>query len=233
MAGSGDPLRIVVTGAGRGLGLEFVRQWLAQGHEVLALARDPAHSPGLAGLAVRVLACDVTEAAQVEAAARFAASAWTGVDLLVHNAGVAPERQVPLAELDLGLVAEAFAVNAIAPLRVTRAFLPLLRAGRRSRVVCLSTQMASLGSNRDGSWYGYRMSKAALNMAVVNLALELASSGLIVTALHPGWVRTDMGGPQAPLEPEAAVKSLIATIARLGPEASGAVLDYRGEPLPG
>ena len=227
-----------MTGASRGIGLEYVRQWLERGERVFALARDPEGSEGLTALARRFaatavpVACDVADDRSVEAARREVAGAVDGLDVLVNNAGILGGRK-PFDELDMDEIHRHLEVNALGPLRVARAFLPLLRAGRPvRRLVHMTSLMGSIEDNRSGDAYAYRMSKAALNMASRSLAVDLADEGVVSVALHPGWVRTRMGGPGARLGVEEAVASLIATIDRLGPPESGGFFDRDGQPLP-
>ncbi|MCA9713017.1 MAG: SDR family oxidoreductase, partial [Myxococcales bacterium] len=127
-------------------------------------------------------------------------------------------------------VAETFLVNAVGPLRVAQVFWPRLDSG--SKLVCLTSLMGSIADNGGGGRYGYRMSKAALNMLVRNLGHETEPKGVVVLAIHPGWVRTDMGGPNAPLSIDESVDAMVATIDEVGMERNGAFVDRNGEPLP-
>ena len=232
-----EVLRIVVTGASRGLGLEFTRQWLAAGHRVFALARDPA-AEGLSELArehadtLLALPGDVTDDASVREAARQVAERVDGLEIVLNNAGVGGWRG-GIEDLDLAEVRRVFDVNTLGPLRVTRAFVPLLRKGRPPRrLVHITSLMGSLGDNRSGGSYPYRISKAALNVASVNLAHELRDEEIVSVALHPGWVRTDMGGPGASTPVDEAVGALIDTIDDLTLEHTGGFYDRLGQPLP-
>lgn len=233
------PQRIVVTGAGRGLGLGMTRRWLADGREVLALVRAPERAPELARLATEsrgrlsVVRCDVADPAAVAAAAERAA-AWGAVDALVNNAAVIGQRDEPLAALDLDDLARTLEIDAIAPLRVTRAFLPRLLNSPLARVVHISSAMGSIAGNSDGGHWAYRMAKAALNMASRNLALEFRDRGLhaVSVVLHPGWVRTGMGGPEATLSVEEAVAELVPAIDQLGAAHSGGFFDRRLRAIP-
>lgn len=230
--------RVLVTGANRGIGLEYARQWLAAGARVFALARDPEGSEGLEELAagypdhlVRV-PCDVADDASVDGARRLVGEETEGLEILVNNAGVMGSRD-EVDALDLDRVRRTFEVNALGPLRVTGAFLDLLRAGERPRrIVNMTSLMGSIEDNGSGGAYAYRMSKAALNMATRSLALDLASEGIVAVVLHPGWVRTDMGGENARLPVDEAVESLIRTIEGLDADASGGFYDRDGERLP-
>ncbi len=226
--------QILITGAKRGLGLEFARQWLARGDRVFALARRPASSSALADLARRhpgalfTHDCDVADGGSVEKARRAVGKAWDRLDVVVNNAGIYGE-SVPIEGLDTEEVLRVFDINTVGPLRITRAFLPLLKQGISPRLVHITSLMGSIDDNRSGSHYAYRLSKAALNMASRNLAHDLRPAGIVSAVLHPGWVRTDMGGPQAPLSPEEAVGALIRTIYALGPAQSGGFYDRDGK----
>ncbi|MEZ4400643.1 MAG: SDR family oxidoreductase [Kofleriaceae bacterium] len=220
--------RWVVTGANRGIGRELVRQLEARGDAVVAIVRNPdslAPAPGR-----RVLGCDVADGAQVAALA--AALADDAIDVLVNNAGVWPDDGQALGGLDFDALAHSFAVNALGPLRVTEALVPALRRGRGPRVVHLSSGMASIADNTSGGWYGYRMAKAALNMAARSLARDLAGAGIAVAALDPGWVQTDMGGANAPTTVGASVAGLLAQIDGLALATSGRFLHWRGGETP-
>lgn len=230
--------RVLVTGASRGIGLEYARQWLAAGARVFALARDPEGSDGLVKLASRhpdalvAVRCDVAEEDSVIAARRRVGEETDGLDILINNAGVMGSRE-DLGTLDLDRVRRTFEVNAVGPLRVTRAFLDLLRAGDRPRrIVNMTSLMGSIDDNRSGDAYAYRMSKTALNMATRSMAIDLSGDGIVAVVLHPGWVRTDMGGRSAPTPVEEAVSSLVRTIASLEMDRSGGFYDRDGQPLP-
>jgi len=232
-------LRIALTGASRGLGLEFTRQWLAAGHRVFALARDPGSSQGLSGLArehpdtLVALPCDVTDTDAVRRAAREVAERSDGgLEIVLNNAGVGGWRG-SIEDLDLDEVRRVFDVNTLGPLRVAQAFVPLLRKGRHPRrLVAITSLMGSMADNRSGGSYPYRISKAALNMVCVNLAHELRDDEIVSAMLHPGWVRTDMGGSGANLPVEEAVGALVDTIDDLTMEHTGGFCDRLGEPLP-
>ena len=228
--------RYVVTGANRGLGLEFVRQLLGAGHRVAALAREPERAAELlavvsdSGELGHVVRCDVADDDSVCAALAAVAEHFEGVDVLLNNAGVAGER-VAFAELDWADALRTFEVNALGPLRVTRACLPLLARGESPRAVHVTSKMGSIADNSSGGAWGYRMSKTALNMACANLALELGNE-LLTAVIHPGWVRTDMGGASAPLEIPDSVARMLRTVAALRSDQGGAFVDLDGQPLP-
>ncbi len=230
--------RALITGASRGLGLEFVRQWLDRGDTVFALARRPERSAGLEELArahgerLALVECDVADDASVTASRRAVARRTDRLDLLVNNAGVYSKAEVALESLDFGELRSVFEVNVIGALRTAREFLPLLRQGRFPRLVQITSLMGSIDDNHSGGTWAYRISKAALNMATRNLAHALQKDGITAVALHPGWVRTDMGGKSAPLSPGEAVAGLIATIDRLTAQQSGGFFGRDGAPCP-
>ena len=230
--------RVLVTGASRGIGLEYAHQWLAAGARVFALARDPEGSDGLMALASRhagslvPVRCDVAQDDSVAEARRRVGEEADGLEILINNAGVMGSHE-DLGSLDLELVRRTYEVNAIGPIRVTRAFLDLLRAGDRPRrIVNMTSLMGSIDDNRSGDAYAYRMSKAALNMATRSMAIDLSGDGIVAVALHPGWVRTAMGGRSAPTPVEEAVASLVRTIDSLDMDRSGGFYDRDGQPLP-
>jgi NAD(P)-dependent dehydrogenase (short-subunit alcohol dehydrogenase family) len=227
-------MRIVITGANRGIGLELCRQYLARGETVEATARDPERAEALWSLEqeakgrLRLHACDVGEDRSVR---RFAEALAAGpVDLLINNAGVMGKMQ-SLEELDLQDVTRTFNVNALGPIRVTRALFPRLREAR-GRVVHVTSKMGSVTDNTSGGAYGYRMSKAALNMASRSMALDFADAGLTFVVVNPGWVKTDMGGSHAPTPVEESVGNLIRLFDRLTPEDSGRFFNHTGEEVP-
>ncbi|HET7691825.1 MAG TPA: SDR family oxidoreductase [Gemmatimonadota bacterium] len=230
--------RVLVTGAGRGIGLEYARQWLAAGARVFALARDPEGSAELMRLAsgnpdaLVAVRCDVADDASVAAARRRVGEETDGLEILINNAGVMGSHE-DLESLDLDVVRRTFEVNAIGPIRVTRAFVDLLMGGKRPRrIVNMTSLMGSIDDNRSGDAYAYRMSKAALNMATRSMAVDLSRDGVVAVVLHPGWVRTAMGGKSAPTPVEEAVASLVRTIESLDMDRSGGFYDRDGQPLP-
>jgi NAD(P)-dependent dehydrogenase (short-subunit alcohol dehydrogenase family) len=231
------PRRIVITGANRGLGLEFVRQWLLRGERIYALERSRQPSASLEALRrehpdLMLGSCDVTSEDDVHSAAKQVEEAFGAVDLLVNNAGTYGARSKSMDEVDLGEMQRVFEVNAIGPLRVTRGFTPLLRRGAAPAAVHVTSLMGSIADNSSGGSWAYRTSKAALNMINRNMAHDLEKDGVLAVAIHPGWVRTDMGGDAAPLSAEESVSAMIATIDALSAEQSGKMVDRTGEPLP-
>ena len=230
-------MRALVTGANRGLGLEFVRQLLAAGARVVAACRHPgrAHELTLQAAAhpghLHVLPLDVARPATIGELVRETALVFDGLDLLVNNAGmlVAGER---FGAVEAESLEASFRTNAAGPLLLTQALAPLLARGERPRVGNVSSVLGSIASVREFRTPSYALSKAALNMATALLARALAPQGIAVVALHPGWARTDMGGAQAEVEPRDAVAGLLRVLHGLDLAASGGFRDWQGRALP-
>ncbi|MCB9727123.1 MAG: SDR family oxidoreductase [Deltaproteobacteria bacterium] len=215
----------LVTGANRGIGLELSRGLIARGYDLVAVCRQ--RSPELAALPARIEDdVDVTSGADVAALATRLAGVT--LDLLVNNAGIL--LRGGLDDLDLDGVRRQLEVNAIAPLRLTRALLP--RMARPAKIAMITSRMGSIGDNSSGGAYGYRMSKAALNAASVSLAHDLRGREIAVAILHPGYVRTDMTGGSGQSEPAEAAAALLDRIEELTLENSGTFWHAQGEVLP-
>ena len=214
---------VLITGANRGIGLEFARQYSSDGWDVIATVRE--HSPELDSLGVRIETLDMRD---LDAVAGFG-ERLDALDLLVANAGTYGPRSPENGE-DGAEWLETFAVNTVAPYLLARSVLPLVaRAG--GKLVAISTKMGSIEDNRSGGYIAYRSSKSALNMAWRSLAID--NRGKIVCAmLHPGWVQTRMGGSSAPLSPEDSVAGMRRVIDGLGPERSGGFFNYDGSEIP-
>lgn len=227
---------VLVTGANRGLGLEFARQYAADGWQVFAACRAPDAARELQQLAaesdgrVRLLAMDVTDAASIRAAAD--AAGGEAIDLLLNNAGVGGPRDQQIGGLDYSAWARVLDANSLGPMRVVEAFLENVARSRLKRIVTITSGMGSLADNTSGGSYAYRSSKAAVNMVMRSLAIDLAPRGITCVVVNPGWVRTDMGGPRGTLTPAESIKSLRSVIAALRPEDSGRFLNYDGKPYP-
>lgn len=236
-------MRVLVTGASRGIGLELVRQHAQRGDRVLATCRDPDAAGALAAVAgdfpafVRVARLDVSDEASIAAAAALAVQALGAVDLLWSNAAVYPGCPgTPVEEGPLGTLRAAdglsvLSVNAVGAVLLAQAFLPLLRRGERPRLVAITSGYGSLELNR-GTPYWYGASKAALNMLHRSLAHEVAPEGVVVLLVSPGWVRTDMGGPRAPTEVQESVAGMMRVAEAATAADSGTCVDFRGHPVP-
>lgn len=231
---------ILITGGNRGIGFELTKQYLRGGGvHIFATCRNLAGAAGLKELArerggsITVLQMDITDEASIKGAAAAIAVEADALDLLVNNAGISPRGEHPsrhLGQLSASGVAEVITCNAVAPLIVTQAFRHLLRKSARARVVMISSGQGSLSRAR-GDNYGYRMSKAAMNMAARVLSLDEAMGDVITIAVNPGWVRTDMGGPTAPLSPAQSAAGLIKLMDRLTGADSGKLFQWDGREL--
>ena len=216
---------VCITGANRGIGLELARQFQARGDEVIAVCRRP--SEALAGLGVRII--DGVDVADESGLERLTDSVGDlELDVLVNNAGVLSDES--LDDLDLDRIRRQFEINALGPLRVTAALRPAL--GRGAKVAIITSRMGSIVDNTSGGRYGYRMSKAAVNMAGRSLAHDLKPAGVAVAILHPGFVRTEMTGNAGMVDPPESAAGLIARIDELELESSGSFRHANGEPLP-
>jgi NAD(P)-dependent dehydrogenase (short-subunit alcohol dehydrogenase family) len=217
----------VVTGANRGIGLEIVRQLAARGEEIFAACRSPSKELEGIGKGVKVVSgVDVTSPKAADAIR--SALGDKNIDVLLHNAGIL--QPDGLAALDVESMKKQYEVNAIAPIQITRGLVPKLRSG--AKVAVVSSRAGSIGDNGSGALYGYRMSKAALNMGAVSLARDLAPRGVHVVALHPGFIRTEMTGGSGNDDPPVAAKGLIARIDELDAKRSGHFFHANGEELP-
>ena len=222
-------MTVLVTGANRGIGLELVRQMRARGHQVIGTARKPEQAMELKETGARVVQLDVTDSNSIRAMAEQLKG--QRIDLLINNAGMLGHNAQSFAETDFDQVIATFDVNSLGPMRVTQALLPNILAGSGKTVIQISSTMGSIANN-SGGYYGYRASKAALNMLNKSLALELADQGITSVVIHPGWVQTRLGGENAAITVEDSVTGMVQVIAKLGPEDSGRFLDYQGEELP-
>ena len=228
---------VLITGANRGIGLALAGELAQRGWRVMAGARDPAGAHDLqiaaqnaAPGSIDILPLDVRSDESAKAAAEEAATKLRALDVLVNNAGVFPEEgSETLEELPLECFEEAFAVNVVGVARVTRVFLPLLTKSPHPRVVNSSSRAGSISQKEDSRHYCYSASKAALNMLTRAMAAELRQRGITVVAVTPGWVKTEMGGPKAPLSVEESARSLVAMIDRVTPGDAGQFLDRDGK----
>lgn len=231
--------RVLVTGSNRGLGLEFVRQCLAQGDFVFAGCRNPQSAAELRALSIAhpqslaILTLDVTDKDSVGASVAAMHQQVDGLDLLINNAGTYPRGETPTT-LNAETMLQAFQLNSVAPMVVAQHCLDLLRVGNQPKIANISSKMGSLWwkEREGGGDYSYCSSKAALNMLSRTLALDLHSEGIIVIALTPGWVQTDMGGGDAELTPAESVRGMLDVIARLVKTDSSKFFTWEGQEHP-
>ena len=232
---------VLVTGANRGLGLEFSRQYLADGWDVIAVCRDPGSATALAALGsdnsrLRILGADLSDLGAIDGLAKGIGD--RPVDLLINNAGVfGPKRRADgdyrqtFGQIDYDAWMDVLRINALAPLKLAESLFSNVMASDRKTIVTISSQLGSIGEG-DSALYAYRTSKAAVNMAMATLSREAGAEGAIVVVFNPGWVRTDMGGDDAVLSAEDSVRSVRGQIESLTPADSGAFIDYDGRRIP-
>jgi NAD(P)-dependent dehydrogenase (short-subunit alcohol dehydrogenase family) len=222
----------LITRANRGIGLEFARQYLAEGWHVYAACRDPDSASELRRLAdgsgqkLRILALDVTDPSSIKAVA--AELEGQAIDLLLNNAGVMGARGQTIGNIDYGAWAKVLDANTMGPMRVSEAFVDNVARSKRKLIVTLTSGMGSLADNTSGGSIAYRSSKAAVNMVMRSLAIDLAPRGITCVVVNPGWVQTDMGGPHATLSAPESVKMLRWLFETLGPAQSGKFFNYDG-----
>jgi NAD(P)-dependent dehydrogenase (short-subunit alcohol dehydrogenase family) len=220
---------ILITGAGRGLGLELARQYAEEGWRVIGTVRDAVAGRKVAKLGAETLSLDVTNAAQVkQLAARLKG---LPIDVLFCNAGISGKRGMALGSFDFAEWEKVLRVNLLGVAAVIEALIDHVAASERKIVAVMSSRLGSIAET-SGMTLPYATSKAALNLLAKGLAAGLAPRGVIVVALSPGWVKTDMGGQSAPLTPERSVQGLRTVIAGLRHEHSGKFLSYDGSSIP-
>ena len=230
---------ILVTGANRGLGLEFTRQYLRRGEHVFAACRQPATAAALHTLQTKypqrlaMVALDVADADTIEKFHQTVQSQTDHLDVLINNAGIyssggSDEPSEQLGKLTCEDALRVLRVNADGPLLVAQQCLDLLRAGQHAKLINISSGYGSVSGNSGGFPYYYSASKAALNMFMRSLAADAKRWGITTVLLDPGWVRTDMGGPSAPMTPENAVRSMIRLVDSLTPRHNGRFLNWQG-----
>lgn len=220
---------ILITGAGRGLGLELARQYAQDRWRVLGTVRNAEAQTDLAKLGAEALTLDVTDTVQV----KQLASRLQGLplDVLICNAGITGKRGMALGSFDYASWEDVLRVNLLGAAAVIEALVDNVAASERKTIAVMSSRLGSI-SETSGMTLPYATSKAALNLLAKGLAATLASRGIIVVALSPGWVKTDMGGTSAPLTPAASVRGLRKVLAGLAREDSGKFLSYDGSVIP-
>jgi NAD(P)-dependent dehydrogenase (short-subunit alcohol dehydrogenase family) len=223
---------VLITGANRGIGLEFTKQYAADGWQVIACCRAPHSASALQTLAksypnIKLIALDVADFSQIEAVGlQFHTRA---IDVLINNAGVYPESS--LSEIDFNDWATAFKINSMAPLKMAQTFLPHLAKGQLKKIATLSSKMGSIDDNTSGGSYIYRTSKTAVNMVMKSLAIDVQNAGIAVVTLHPGWVQTDMGGPNGLINTQTSVTGLRKVVANLSLENTGKFIAFDGKEI--
>lgn len=227
---------LFVTGANRGIGLELTRQYLKDDWEVIATCREPGEALELGSLKedfpdrTEIHPLSVTDWAGIRKLARRLEG--RPVDLLMNNAGVRRMDAHHLGEIDVGGFMRSVEVNALGALKVSEAFRPHLARSGNALLVMISSSLGSITKNRQGGDYSYRASKAAMNAVMRSLAMDLKEDGITVISMHPGWVRTDMGGEEATLSPAESAADIRKVLARVTPEDTGRFLRYDGHEDP-
>jgi len=227
----------LITGANRGIGLEFSRQLAEDGWCVLACSRDLEKSDALNKLAaeyperITLYALDVTDHGQIEKLSQTLAN--KPIDLLINNAGVFPDiNDRSFGQTDYDSWAHAFLVNTMAPLKMAEEFIAQITQSSRKTIVTITSKMGSVADNGRGGSYIYRSSKSAVNMVIKSIAIDLKSNDIISVLLHPGWVRTDMGGPSGLISVEQSVSGMLSVIREVTSADSGKFIAYDGQIIP-
>ncbi len=230
-------MRALITGANRGLGLEFVRQLAARGDRVFATCRNPAAANALNDLQAQygdllsITALDVADPESITLSLAEISSQTDTLDLLINNAAIALDED-GLGSFELETMRTILTVNAITPMLVIQEYLELIKAGDRPKIVNISSGAGSLASRNSLRSYSYSASKSALNMYTRNLSFALKDDGVIAIVLGPGWVKTDMGGPNAHITPEVSIGGMLPVIDGLTLDDSGGFFNYTGDIVP-
>lgn len=219
---------VVITGANRGIGFELAKLYALKGYAVTAICRET--SVELEDIADQVISgIDLTATKAIEAASSLVEQLIEGdVDILINNAGIFSNET--LDDLDLARIRQQFEVNAIIPLQLAHALLPLMVEG--SKIINITSRMGSMGDNSSGAYYGYRASKAALNAFGKSLAVDVKERGIAVAQIHPGFVQTRMVNFQGEISPEQAASGIVARIEALTLENTGSFWHSNGQELP-
>lgn len=226
---------VLITGTNRGLGLEFVKHFLERSDTVIATCRDSNSATELQGLAANNenLSLMNLDVGDEQSMAGFATELKdTAIDVFINNAGVYGPRDANFGNVGSSDWEQVLRVNAIAPMLLTQLIIDSLRQGKDKKLVYVTSKMGSIDDNKGGGNYIYRSSKTALNSVVKSLSVDLASEGFSVAVVHPGWVRTDMGGPNGLIDVQTSVSGMMGVIDGLGPENSGEFFNYDGSLIP-
>ena len=217
---------VLITGANRGIGLELVKQYAANGWKVLACCREPQSAKALNALNnVKTFALDVADFKQIDALAMQLKG--HAIDVLINNAGVYPHGSLD----DAHVWAEAFKINSMAPHKMADAFKSHIAKSTLKKLATLSSKMGSIDDNTSGGSYMYRSSKVAVNMVMKSLAIDLKPLGISVVTLHPGWVQTDMGGSNALINTQTSVTGLRKVIDNLSLANTGKFIAFDGKEI--
>ncbi|CAH1605258.1 Short-chain dehydrogenase [Vibrio jasicida] len=224
---------VFITGANRGIGLSLTELYLQQGTQVHATSRNLTDSKELHALAshYNTLVLHELDVTDYQRVAQLAIE-LPAIDLLINNAGYYGPKGYGFGNTDIEEWRQVFEINTIAPLKLVESFYPLLQQGKAKKIACISSKVGSMTENTSGGGYIYRSSKAALNSVVKSLSNDLTDEGFTVLALHPGWVRTAMGGPNALIDTQTSADGLAKVIEQSTQENSGQFINYDGTELP-
>ncbi|MBE9568832.1 MAG: SDR family oxidoreductase [Proteobacteria bacterium] len=229
-------MNILITGANRGIGLEMVKYSMERGWRVFACCRNPHNADSLFNIAklsngqISVHIADMMELGTLQALSYELRN--DPVDMLINNAGIYGSDKNTFGSVDVDSWLQAFQINSIAPLKMVEAFSEQLQMSKRKLVVCISSKMGSMADNGYGNSYIYRSSKAALNAVVKSLSIDLKEQGIISVAIHPGWVKTEMGGPGAEITTRECVLQIFSNLTPLTIKDSGRFIDIDGSDIP-
>ena len=228
-------MSILITGTNRGIGLEFVKHYIKNNEKVIATCRNRNSAKDLLELEnttnnLSLVELDVSNPNSIN---NFTSKiAGLPIDTFISNAGVSGSKNIEFGNFDAKEWLDVFNVNTIAPLLITQKILKNLRLGKDKKLAFISSKVGSIEDNTSGGMYIYRTSKTALNQGIKSLSIDFKEDNFIVVALHPGWVQTDMGGPNALIDTKTSVKGLIEVIDNLTPKNSGKFYNYDGSPIP-
>ena len=226
---------VLITGTNRGIGLEFVKQFLARGDTLLATCRDIASATELDRLKVnneklQIFELDVSSQESMESLPEKLEG--QAIDIFINNAGIYGPRDSVFGNVSADEWSKVFQINAKAPMILTQLLIENLHDGFEKKLIYISSKMGSIDDNKGGGSYVYRSSKAALNAVAKSIAVDLGNSGYSVAVLHPGWVQTDMGGPNALIDTGTSVSNMINVIDNLNTQNSGSFFNYDGVIIP-
>lgn len=227
--------RILITGANRGLGLEFVEHYLESGDNVIASYRNEESSFDLIKMSneqsnLKLLQLDVSSNKSLNSFARNLGD--SPIDIFINNAGVYGPRNSSFGNVDEENWLHAIKVNAIAPILMTQLIINNIRSGADKKLIYITSKMGSIDDNKGGGAYIYRSSKTALNAAVKSLSVDLENESIVVALIHPGWVKTDMGGPNALIDKDTSVRGMTEVISNLDISSTGNFYNYDGSIIP-
>lgn len=225
---------VLITGCNRGIGLEFAKQYAEEGWQVFATCRNPDKALALQEISerfpnVKILPLDVTHWESIQKCVALLKDVT--IDLLINNAGIYGGTEQALGNVSVKDMELAFLTNAIGPLKISEALIPNIEKGQLKTIATISTIMSSIHENTEGGCYAYRASKAALNMIMKSLSIDLKPKRIKVLTLHPGWVQTDMGGKNAPIDVETSVTHLREVILSKHGEKNGHFYSYQSQEI--